>query len=310
MEPERVPSGITDAHLHFWNPQQIEYFWLRPEQPTLNRQISLEELEADRLAAGVTRGVFVQASHDPRELGWVLGELDRFPWVCGVVGWLDLTAPDLEEQARTYLGDPRFKGVRHLTHDVPDQGWLGRGDVAAGLDTLARLGLSLDLVLRPEQLGLATEVLRQHPELNVILDHLGNPPLASGELSAWSRDLSALAALPNVSAKVSGLLTGLAPGQGETLLKEAVHLACERFGPGRLMFGGDWPVATLAAPYGTTLDTLRRLLPPLSPDETRAFCSGTASRVYRLEAAPADRGQPSSVLPPSGIFSPSLEVTT
>ena len=303
MQPDTVPAGITDAHLHFWNPQQIEYFWLGPELPTLNREIGLDELEAERLAAGVTRGVFVQASHDPRELGWVLGELDRFPWVSGVVGWLDLTAPDLEEQARTFRNDPRFKGVRHLTHDISDQGWLGRDDVGAGLETLAKLGLSLDLVLHPQQLALASEVVRQHPELNVILDHLGNPPLASGDLSEWSRDVSALAALPNVSAKVSGLLTRLAPGQDEALLKEAVEAAFDCFGPERLMFGGDWPVATQAASYGTTLDTLRRLLPHLNPAETRAFWSGTASTVYRLEAA--HRVQPSPALP-----SASLEVTT
>ncbi|WP_407571522.1 amidohydrolase family protein [Deinococcus altitudinis] len=294
MERVSLPEGVTDAHLHFWSPARIDYFWLGPHFPSLDREIGLDELEPQRLEAGVSRGVFVQASHDPRELSWVLNELARFPWVCGVVGWLNLTSPDLKEQARTFMRDPRFKGVRHLTHDIPDQGWLGRDDVAAGLDTLSELGLSLDLVLRPEQLGLATEVVRQHPELNVVLDHLGNPPLASGDLSAWAPDVSALAALPNVSAKVSGLLTGLAPGQDEALLKEAVRTAFGCFGPGRLMFGGDWPVATQAASYEATLDTLARTLPPLSADETRAFWAGTARRVYRLETAQST--QPISTL--------------
>ncbi|MGY2896225.1 amidohydrolase family protein [Deinococcus sp. UYEF24] len=296
MQPERVPSGITDAHLHFWSPARIDYFWLGPNFPMIDREIALDELEPQRLEAGVSQGVFVQASHDPRELNWVLGELDRFPWVCGVVGWLDLTAPDLEEQAGIFMRDPRFKGVRHLTHDIPDQGWLGRDDVGAGLDTLAKLGLSLDLVLHPQQLALASEVVRQHPGLNVILDHLGNPPLASGDLSEWSRDVSALAALSNVSAKVSGLLTGLAPGQDEALLKEAVEAAFDCFGPERLMFGGDWPVATQVASYRVTLGTLARTLPPLGAAETLAFWSGTARRVYRLEPTPAPGVQPHSAL--------------
>lgn len=296
MQPERVPPEITDAHLHFWSPARIDYFWLGPHFPVIDREIALDELEPQRLEAGVSQGVFVQASHDPRELDWVMGELDRFPWVCGVVGWLDLTAPDLEEQARTFRNDPRFKGVRHLTHDIPDQGWLGRDDVGAGLETLAKLGLSLDLVLHPQQLALASEVVRQHPELNVILDHLGNPPLASGDLSTWSRDVSALAAFPNVSAKVSGLLTRLAPGQDEALLKEAVEAGFDCFGPERLMFGGDWPVATQAASYRATLSTLARTLPPLSADETRAFWGGTARRVYRLESGPTPGVQPHSAL--------------
>jgi len=282
-----MPTGITDAHLHFWSPARIDYFWLGPHFPLIDREIALDELEPQRLEVGVSQGVFVQASHDPRELNWVLGELDRFPWVGGVVGWLDLTAPDLNEQAKAFMRDPRFKGVRHLTHDIPDGRWLDRDDVAAGLNTLSELKLSLDLVLRPEQLRLASEVVERHPGLNVILDHLGNPPLVSGDLSAWTSDVSALAVLPNVSAKVSGLLTRLAPGQDKALLKEAVETAFECFGPGRLMFGGDWPVATQVASYQETLSTLARTLPPLDTAETHAFWGGTARRVYRLAADPA-----------------------
>lgn len=277
-------TEIIDSHLHFWNPERIDYFWLGPSTPTLCRTVDLDELEPQRLAAGVTRGVFVQASHDPRELGWVLRELERFPWVRGVVGWLDLTAQNLEIQARAALKDARFKGVRHLTHDVPDAHWLARSDVGAGLNVLETLGLSFDLVLRPEQLSLAAEVMGQHPGLNVVLDHLGNPPLRSGDLNTWARDLTALAALPNLTAKVSGLLTGLETGQDHTPLREAVHLAFGVFGARRLMYGGDWPMATLAASYQNTLETLRALLPPLLPGEEQAFWAGTASRVYRLSS--------------------------
>ena len=277
-------AEIIDSHLHFWNPERVDYFWLGSAPPTLRRTVCLDELEPQRLACGVTRGVFVQASHDPRELDWVLRELERFPWVRGVVGWLDLSAPDLERRARAAQQDARFKGVRHLTHDVPDAHWLARSDVGAGLCVLENLGLSFDLVLRPEQLSLAAEVTRQHPGLNVVLDHLGNPPLKSGDLSAWAHDLTALAALPNVTAKVSGLLTGLAASRDHAPLREAVQLAFDLFGARRLMFGGDWPMATLAASYQDTLETLRALLPPLSPGEEQAFWAGTASRVYRLNS--------------------------
>ena len=285
---------ITDAHLHFWDPGHIEYFWLKPEQADLYRRFGLEELEPARQAAGVPAGVFVQASHDPRELAWVLGELDRFPWVQGMVSWLDLTAPDLERQARSALRDPRFKGVRHLTHDIPDAGWLARDEVGRGLEVLETLGLSLDLVLRPDQLRLAAGVVARRPGLTVVLDHLGNPPLETGDLSAWAHDLTALAALPNVTAKVSGLLTHLAPGQDHRLLREAVQLAFRQFGPDRLMYGGDWPVATRAAGYRETLETLKSVLPPLDPEAERAFWSGTAGRVYRLAPDRSVQTQPIS----------------
>ena len=278
---------IVDSHVHCWNPQVIEYFWLDGADESLRRVVTLDELEPQRLAAGVTHGVYVQASHDPREMAWALRILRAFPWVRGVVGWLDLTAPDGLDAAQEALLDDRLRGVRHLTHDIPQGDWLARADVGRALDALAGLGLSLDLVLRPEQLPLAAEVVADHPDLSVILDHLGNPPLADDDLYAWSHDLAALAALPNVTAKVSGLLTRLRPGQDRGSLRRAVAHAFDLFGPSRLMYGGDWPVSTLAADYATTLDALRATLPPLDSARAHAFWAGTADRVYRLGLFPA-----------------------
>ncbi|WP_309572237.1 amidohydrolase family protein [Deinococcus sp.] len=277
---------IVDTHVHCWNPRQIEYFWLDSADESLRRVVTLAELEPQRLAAGVAWAVFVQASHDVRELPWVLEELNAFPWVRGVVGWIDLTAPSGLEAAQGALLDPRLCGVRHLTHDIPEGDWLARDDVNAALAAMPGLKLSVDLVLRPQQLPLAAEVVADHPTLTVVLDHLGNPPLADGDLHAWSHDLAALAALPNVSAKVSGLLTLLRPGQDRAPLRQAVAHAFDVFGPERLMYGGDWPVSTQSAHYQTTLDTLRSALPPLNTVQAQAFWAGTADRIYRLGLFP------------------------
>lgn len=277
---------IVDSHVHFWNPEKVDYFWIEGADESLQRVVTLDELESPRRAAGVTHGVFVQASHDSRELPWVLAELSAFPWVCGVVGWLDLTNPNGIDAAHDALLDQRCKGVRHLTHDIPEGDWLARGDVNRSLAALPGLGLSLDVVLRPEQLALAAEVISEHPTLTVILDHLGNPPLADDDLRAWTSDVSTLAALPNVSAKVSGLLTRMRPGRESGPLRQAVATAFELFGPARLMYGGDWPIATLAADYQTTLDTLRSALPPLDSVQAQAFWAGTADRTYRLGLFP------------------------
>lgn len=239
---------VVDTHVHFWHPEQLDYFWLEEGNPFRCPMLP-EALEDERRAAGVVAGVYVQASHDPRENAWALELARRVGWIRGVVGWLDLTAP-LERPT-----DPLFKGVRHLTHAVPDAQWLRRADVGHSLDRLAAWDLSVDLVVHPEQLADVWLTVQEHPGTTFILDHLGNPPL-EGDLSQWKEDLGRVAALPNVAVKLSGLLTRFSGPVDETRLAEAVGHGLRAFGPGRVMFGGDWPVSTLKAPYALTLKTL------------------------------------------------------
>ncbi|GMA15272.1 amidohydrolase family protein [Deinococcus metallilatus] len=267
---------VIDTHIHFWHPEQLHYFWLADSEP-LCRPFLPEALDAERRAAGVVAGIYVQASHDPRENAWALDLARRVGWIRGVVGWLDLTAP-LEKPA-----DPLFKGVRHLTHAIPDRLWLRRADVGHALDRLAEWNLSVDLVVRAEQLPEAERAIREHPGTTFILDHLGNPPL-EGDLTRWQDDLSSVAALPNVAVKLSGLLTHFTAPVDETRLAEAVRHGLNVFGPERVMYGGDWPVSTLKTPYLTTLDTLARAAGPLA--DARLWWEN-ACRYYRLDREPA-----------------------
>ena len=273
---------IVDTHVHFWNPSHLEYFWLTPAEPAFLQQTFLPgHLEPERVLAGVTHGVFVQASHDPHENHWILEITKPYPWIAGVVGWLDLTAPNLAAQLEQITLDSRFKGVRHLTHAIQDANWLAREDVNAGLECLAVHGLSVDLVLRPDQLELAYRVIKAHPNLSFILDHMGNPPF-SGDLAQWRSDFARLASLPNLVCKISGLLTGFKAAPDLVLLRQTIQFGLAQFGTARVMFGGDHPVSALAAPYQSTIQTIHNALGDITPAEARAFWSDNALRVYRL----------------------------
>lgn len=279
---------MIDSHLHFWDPRQLEYFWLTSDQPDALRQAHLPAmLEAQMRLSGVTQGVYVQASHDPRENLWALELAREYPWIAAVVGWLDLTDAALEAQLQLPLRDPRFRGVRHLTHAIADPEWLLRPDVQRGFAVLEAHGLSVDLVLEPQQLQIAARVVAAFPNLQFILDHLGNPPFDERQ-ERWTDDLRRLAQLPNLSAKVSGLLTRLPPGlpteQASESLRLTVALAFEEFGAQRLMYGSDHPVSAVKTPYTATLETIRAALPALEAD---AFWAGTAQRVYRLPSGGA-----------------------
>jgi L-fuconolactonase len=281
--PERQ---MVDTHVHFWNPAALEYFWLTPTQPSaLRRAFVPEELEGQRLTAGVTHGVHVQVGHDVRENDWVLEVTRAHPWIRGIVGWLDLRAPDLESQIECVTKDVRFKGVRHLTHAIDDGNWLTRPDVQAGLETVADHGLSVDLVLRADQLEMVFEVIAAHPRVPFVLDHMGNPPF-NGDLERWRVNLARLAALPNLCCKISGLLTGFEGAPDLGLLRETIHFGFRVFSMRRVMFGGDWPVSTLAAPYPRTVQIVREAVGALPEPEARAFWSDNAVRVYRLDLAP------------------------
>lgn len=169
--------------------------------------------------------------------------------------------------------------------DEPDPRWLLRPEVRRGLGAVAAAGLAYDLVVRPLHLPAATATAAALPGLTFVLDHLGKPPVATGQLAPWAGRLRRLAALPNTVAKLSGLVTEASPGRRTAAdLRPYADTALEAFGPQRLLFGSDWPVCTLAAGYGEVLDTARELTERLSPDERAAVLAGNAVRVYRLPA--------------------------
>jgi L-fuconolactonase len=212
--------------------------------------------------------------------------------VAGVVGWADLLAPDLADRLdalRHGPGGDRLVGIRSMVQAEPDPAYLDRADVRQGIATVGTAGLVFDLILRDHQLAAAARLAADLPDVPFVLDHLGKPPLEAGargdhgRLDTWRRDLSALAAAPNVSAKLSGLVTE-ASWDSWTLddLRPAVDHALEAFGPDRLMFGSDWPVCLLASEYGRWLDAAHALISDLSQPDRAAVWAGTARRVYGL----------------------------
>lgn len=272
---------IIDTHLHLWDLDRFDYAWISSDNETLHRDYLPEHISPQLTAAGVGGAVFVQACSDPVESDWVLSLADSQKWLLGVVGWIDLAAPHAAAQIARLARDGRFKGVRfgHVGRD-------GLLDDAAqpGLRALAAHGLSLDLLAGGEALDLLPELARLHPDLTFVLDHLGAPPVASGDLADWRRRMIAIEREPNVTVKVSGLLTqAKLPDGGLADIAPAVRHALAVFGPHRLMFGGDWPVSLLAAPYSATVDATRRVLADLPAADAVQIWQTTARLVYRLD---------------------------
>lgn len=283
-------SGRLDAHQHVWDLSVRDQSWITgPAMQPLRRGFGLLELAGQARAAGVAGTVLVQALPSAAETGELLALAGEQPLVAGVVGWVDLTRPDVADRLaglRTAPGGDTLVGVRHLVQAEPDPDWLTRPDVLAGLRQVAAAGLSYDLLTLPAQLPAAARAAAAVPELSFVLDHLSKPDVRNGQWEPWAGALAALAGRPNVSCKLSGLVTQ-ADWAGWTVpqLRPYAQHALDCFGPDRVMFGSDWPVCTLAASYGQVVAAAEELTAGLSATGRAAVFGGTAERVYRLRPA-------------------------
>lgn len=276
---------MIDAHHHLWDPGHARYPWLeREEAGPLRRRFDVADLEAVTAGHDVEGTVVIEARHSLDETRSLMEISATSDLVSGVVGWVDLTDPDLEEvlaQLRAEPGGDRLVGIR-VELDEQEPGWLARPDVVRGLRTLAAAGLAYDLLADAGQLGPAVTAARAVPELTLVVDHLGKPDVDTGLDARWAVSMEALGALPNAWCKVSGGFTSaFRLGRLETLAPFVAGVR-EWFGDGRLLFGSDWPVSTLAAPYGDVLGGWRQLLLDLTPADREATFGGNARRVYRL----------------------------
>ncbi|WP_405922994.1 amidohydrolase family protein [Streptomyces sp. NBC_00035] len=276
-----------DAHHHVWDLSVRDQDWITgPELQSLRRNFTVADLEPEARAAGVDRTVLVQTITVAGETPEFLALAAESELIGGVVGWTDLTAPEVADELarlRELPGGRYLKGIRHQVQGEPDPEWLLRPDVQRGLAAVAEAGLVYDLIVQPHQLQSSAEAAAALPELTFVLDHLGKPPIAAGDLEPWASGVRALAALPNTVCKLSGMVTEADLGKWTVDdLRPYADTVLEAFGPSRLMFGSDWPVCTLAATYEEVADSARELTAGLGDDERDQVFEGTATRVYRL----------------------------
>ncbi|GAA3870921.1 amidohydrolase family protein [Streptomyces lacrimifluminis] len=276
---------VVDAHHHVWDLSVRDQDWIAEDSP-LRRDFTVEDLRPETRAAGVDRTILVQTITVPEETPEFLALAAEQELIAGVVGWTDLTRTDIADELarlRELPGGEYLKGIRHQVQGEPDPEWLLRPDVHRGLAAVAAADLVYDLVVLPHQLPACVRAAESLPQLTFVLDHLGKPPIASGTPDPWASGLRSLAALPNVAGKLSGLVTeadhaSWTPDD----LRPYVDTALDAFGPGRLMFGSDWPVCTLAASYGQVMSLTEELTASLDTDEREQIFAGTATRVYGL----------------------------
>ena len=255
-----------------------------PAYGPLYRTYLAAELAPQLAEAGVAATVLVQSANSYADTVYMLDQADVYPWIIGVVGWMDLLDPaDTAKAIERFQQNRHFKGMRHLIHEEPDPQWLLQPVVWESLRLLAAAGYTFDVVAtKHEHLACLPTLGEQVPDLRMVIDHLGQPPFQAGEPGQWGEDMRSAARNPNVYAKISGLGTASGDWEGWTAasVRELVHWTIDLFGAERCMVGGDWPVSVLAGGYVKAFDAYKQILAERSPAEQEQISYKTAMAFY------------------------------
>lgn len=274
---------MIDSHQHFWTYDAVEYGWIDDSMAALRRDFLPPDLEREMAAAGVDASIAVQARQTLEETHWLLDLAGRHASIAGVIGWVDLQSPTVEEELERVARHPRLAGVRHIVQGKPD-GFLERPAFRRGIACLEQHGLTYDILVYARQLPAALAFARAFPRQRFVLDHLGKPDIRANGYREWRHHFAELAGLPNVCCKLSGLVT-----QADWRSWTPAHLrpyldaALESFGPSRLMIGSDWPVCLVAASYADVIGLVREAIAEYSAAEQEQMLGGTARDFFHLK---------------------------
>lgn len=272
-----------DAHHHFWNYTPQEYDWIDESMASLRRDFGPGDLKDCIESAGIDGVVSVQARQTLEETRFLLDLAGQNDFIRGIVGWVPLVSSSLESDLAPLAVHPKLRGVRHVLQGEPNERYMLREDFNRGISLLKSFGLVYDILIFERQLPQTIEFVDRHPGQVFVLDHIAKPRIKENIIEPWAKHIRELAKRENVYCKVSGMITEAdyhtwTPGQ----LRPYFDIVLEAFGPGRLMFGSDWPVCLAAAPYQKWHAVVKELAFQFSPTEQEALFGETARKVYRL----------------------------
>lgn len=269
-----------DAHQHFWKLSNDFTDWPSPDLAAIYHDYGAPEIAPLLQACAIDGTILVQAAPNEEETRYLLSIADNNDWVLGVVGWIDFESPSALGRLAAFSKHPRFKGVRPMLQGIEQPDWVLREAFTPIFRHLASSGLAFDGLVRASQICELATLARRYPDLRIVLDHAGKPDIAHGQFADWARQIAGFAAAPNAYCKLSGLWTEAGGDHADARIAPYVTVLLEQFGPGRLMWGSDWPVLELAGHYADWIEQCQRLLASIGSDGQRAVFGATAARFY------------------------------
>jgi len=272
-----------DSHQHFWKYTTSAFGWINNEMKVLRRDFLPADLHKELRSTGFDGSIAVQAPQTLEETRWLLELAESNDFIKGVIGWVDLCSPNVENQIAEFSRNKKFVGVRHIVQDELDDQFLLRKEFLRGIETLQQCNKTYDILIYPKHVRTAIRFVRKFPDMRFILDHCAKPFIKKNIISPWKEDIQELAKSLNVYCKVSGMVTeadwkNWKPEDFTPYL----DVVFEAFGTERVMIGSDWPVCTIAGNYSNIISIVAEYSQQVSREEQTAIMGGNAQRVYGL----------------------------
>jgi L-fuconolactonase len=282
--PDRTGTLRIDAHQHFWQFDPVRDSWITDEMQTIRRDFLPDHLLPLLEECGIDGCVLVQADQSERENEFLLGLADAYDFIKGVVGWVDLRHPEVEQRLNYYSAFSKMKGFRHVLQGEHDRALMLNPNFKRGITALAAYGYAYDILIYPDQLGYTHEFVMSFPDQPFVIDHIAKPHIRDRYITEeWRNAIRAVAACDNVYCKISGIVTEADWQHWKPEhLRVYIDTVVEAFGTDRILFGSDWPVCLVAATYGQVFEVVQDYFAAFSADEQAAFFGGNAIKLYKL----------------------------
>lgn len=272
-----------DSHQHFWKYHPVKDAWITDDMKVIQRDFLPADLLPLLQQNNVDGCVAVQADQSETETDFLLHLARENDWIKGVVGWTDLRAPNLEEKLQHYAQYKKIKGFRHIVQAEPADDFLLGAEFCNGIALLSKYHFTYDILVFPRQLKHVAAFVQQFPDQPFVIDHLAKPDFKKADFAEWEKAMRAAAAYPNVSCKVSGMVT---EANWNSWTNEdftyCLDVVVDAFGINRLMFGSDWPVCLVAASYQETCNIVHRYFMQFSIAEQEKLWGKNAVDFYHL----------------------------
>ena len=273
---------IIDSHVHFWNFDPVRDAWITDDMKVIQRDLLPADIEPVLMRNKVSGCIAVQAGQSYTETDFLLALAKNNAFIKGVVGWADFKSVDINERLSGYTGEVKLKGFRHIS-EGESAGFLIQPDFLSGLKTLHDHGYTYDILIQQHQLQEAIALVDALPHQPFVLDHCGKPNLKQNDIAGWKEHIKIIAQNTNVHCKMSGLLTQCHwQDWNAKEIHDCLDVVFNSFGPGRVLFGSDWPVMLLAGNYGQWLQLVTAYTKQFSTEEKQMIFSKNAERFYKL----------------------------
>lgn len=274
-----------DAHQHFWKFNPVRDSWITDDMHAIQRDFLPQDLLQLLLHNHIHGCIAVQSDQSEADNEFLLKLAKENPFIKGIVGWVDLQAPNVEDRLRYYRQYKKMKGFRHVLQGEPQRDMMLNDSFKHGVNLLHKYNFTYDILIFSDQLKYTEQFVAQFPNQAFIIDHIAKPDIRNKQLDGWEQGIKALAQYPNVNCKISGMVTEADWHHWqEADFTPYLDTVFHAFGPNRVLFGSDWPVCMVAGGYNHMIKMVKNYVKRLSAHEQALFWGDNAVRIYQLDA--------------------------